>query len=367
MRCIGLAAFTVIAGAALHAVPARADILLGVAGPLTGANAYLGEQEQLGAEAAVADLNAAGGVLGQQLRLTILDDACDPGQAAAAAKSLAEAGVAAVVGHLCSGATLAAAPVYEAADIVMISPAATNPQVTEEGRPNVFRVCGRDDQQGAIAAEYLGSHWRDKKIAILHDGLTYGQGLAEQTKIQLNQRGVAEALYEGFEPGGSDYSDLVAKLQAADVAVAYLGSYHQETALLVREARDRGYDLQIVAGDALATDSFWQIAGPAGEGTRFTFLRDPRLYPEAAPIVERMQRQGFEPEGYTLYAYGAVQVWAQAATRAGSLATQAVIDALRANEFQTILGPISFDAKGDPKQQGFVWYVWRDGSYVPAN
>lgn len=346
---------------------ARADILIGAVGPLTGPNAYMGEQIQQGVEVAVADLNAAGGVLGQQVRLTVLDDACDGGQAVAAAQRLAAAKVTFVVGHLCSGASIPAAKVYEEAGIIQITPASTNPRLTEEGRANVFRTCGRDDHQGAIAGDYLADHWRDARIAILHDGSVYGKGLADETRKQLNKRGLAETLYEALAPGQSDYSPLVAKLRTAGITVAHFGGYHQEAALLIREARQRGYDLQLVSGDALATDSFWQITGPAGEGTRFTFFPDPRRNRAADPVVDRFRKQGYEPEGYTLFSYGAVQIWAQAVAKAGAPETKTVIAALRANEFDTVLGKISFDAKGDLKQPGFAWYVWQGGKYLPLD
>jgi branched-chain amino acid transport system substrate-binding protein len=344
---------------------ARADLLIGAVGPLTGPNSYMGEQIQQGVEAAVADLNASGGILGQQVKLTVIDDACDGGQAIAAAQKLVAEKATFVVGHLCSGASIPAAKVYEEAGIIQITPASTNPRLTEEGRANVFRICGRDDQQGAIAADYLAERWRDAKIAILHDGSVYGKGLAEETRHQLHKRGVIETLYDALVPGRDDYSTLVTKLRAAGVTVAHFGGYHQEAALLIRNARDQNYDLQLVSGDALATDSFWQITGPAGEGTRFTFFTDPRRNRAAGAVVERFRKQGYEPEGYTLFSYGAVQVWAQAVASARTPEIKAVITALRTSEFVTVLGTISFDAKGDVKQPGFAWYVWQDGKYLP--
>jgi branched-chain amino acid transport system substrate-binding protein len=314
---------------------------------------------------AVADLNAAGGILGQPLRLMAIDDACDGGQAVAAAQRLVAAKVPFVVGHLCSGASIPAAKVYEEAGIVQMTPASTNPRLTEEGRANVFRICGRDDQQGAIAGDYLVERWRNAKIAILSDGSVYGKGLADETRRQLNKRGVAEALYDALTPGQSDYSALVAKLRTAGVETAYFGGYYREAALLVRGAREQGYKMQLVSGDGIATDAFGQIAGESGEGTLFTFFRDPSRNPAAEPVVNRFRKQGFEPEGYTLYSYGTVQAWAQAVAQAGSMETSAVVGALRANEFDTVLGRISFDAKGDVRQPGFDWYIWRGGKYVP--
>lgn len=359
------APFAVLIFALMGGAGTRADTLIGAVGPLTGTMAYMGEQIQRGVEMAVADLNAAGGVLGQPLKLMTLDDACDGGQAVAAANRLTAAKVPFVVGHLCSGASIPAATVYEEAGIIQMTPASTNPRLTEEGRVNVFRICGRDDQQGAIAGDYLIERWRDAKIAILSDGSVYGKGLADETRRELNRRGVAESMYEALTPGQSDYSPLVAKLRAGGVVAAYFGGYYREAALLVRGAREQGYDLQFVSGDALATDAFGQIAGEAAEGTVFTFFRDPRRNSAAEPVIDRFRKQGFEPEGYTLYSYGTVEAWAQAVEKVGSIETKAVIGALRSNEFGTVLGRISFDAKGDVRQPGFDWYIWRGGRYVP--
>ena len=176
----------------------------------------------------------------------------------------------------------------------------TNPLLTEQGRANVFRVIGRDDAQGIVAGNYLADHWGDKKIAILHDNSTYGKGLADETRKQLNKRGVTEAIYQAYIPGKNDYSAEIAALQAADIAVLYVGGYHTEVALMARAARDRGYSVQFVSGDAMATEEFGLIAGPAAEGTLFTFVADPRRNPEAAAVVERFRAENFEPAGYTL-------------------------------------------------------------------
>jgi branched-chain amino acid transport system substrate-binding protein len=318
-----------------------------------------------GAALAVADLNADGGVLGEQVQLITVDDFCDPEQAIAAAKKLVSDGVVLVVGHFCSGASLPTSEIYAAAGVLMISPASTNPMLTELGRANVFRVTHRDDAAGTVAGDYLADRWPDKKIAILHDNTTFGKGLAEETKKQLNSRGSNEVIYQDYVPGGSDYAAEIAGLQAADVGVVFIGGYHAEIALMARAARDRGYPVQLVTGTTLATEEFDLIAGPAAEGALFLDVADPRGRAGAAPAVERFRASGFEPEGYTLYAYGAVQVWAQAAEKAGSLELEAMIAALRAHEFDTVLGPIDFDEKGDLAVQNPVWYVWRDGTYVP--
>jgi branched-chain amino acid transport system substrate-binding protein len=342
---------------------AAADILISTAGPMTGQYASFGEQMRRGAEMAVADINAKGGVLGQQVKLTVGDDACDPKQAVAVANKFVSEGVKFVAGHFCSGSSIPASQVYTEEDILQISPASTNPKLTDEGGPNVFRVCGRDDQQGIVAGDFLAKTYGDKKIAILHDKTAYGKGLADETKKELNKMGVKEAMYEAYTAGEKDYSALVSKMKSEGVDVFYVGGYHTEAGLMVRQAREQGYPVQLVSGDALVTDEFWKITGDAGAGTLMTFSPDPRKNPMAAPVVKKFRDGGYEPEGYTLYTYGAIQAWAQAAEKAGTTDTSEVEEALYTGEFDTVLGKIGFDKKGDVTAPGYVWYVWKDGTY----
>jgi branched-chain amino acid transport system substrate-binding protein len=360
-----LVAVAIVLSAAAFGGLARADVLIGVAGPMTGTNAWFGEQMERGTALAVADLNAAAGVLGQQIELITADDFCDPEQAVAAAKKLVSDGVILVVGHFCSGASIPASEVYAAAGVLMISPASTNPMLTELGRANVFRVQNRDDAVGAAIGNYLADHWANEQIAILHDNTTFGKGVADLTKEQLNRRGLSEAIYQAYVPGRDHYTAEIAELQAADIDVLFIGGYHTEIALMARAAGDRGYPIQLIAGLGLTTEDFGLVGGPAADGTLFVDVADPRRNPEAAPVVERFRASGFEPDGYTLYAYAAVQAWAQAAKEAGSLELEAMIAALREHQFDTVLGPIEFDDKGDLTVQNPVWYVWRGGTYVP--
>ena len=363
-RTLLLAASLVVA---TGLAPVRAEIVIAMAGPMTGAYAWMGEQNKRGVEAAVAEINAGGGLLGQSVRVIVGDDACDPGQAVAVANKLAHDGVVFVAGHYCSHASIPASKVYEQNGILMISPASTNPRLTDEGGENVFRVAGRDDLQGEIAGDYLADQWAGKAIAILHDQTTYGKGLAEETRKQLNERGITEAMFEAFTPGESDYSALVSKMQAAGIEVFYVGGYSAEAALILRQARTRGYDAQLVSGDGIVTEDFWLIAGPAGEGALMTFFPDARGNPEAASAVDAFRARGYEPEGYTLHAYAAVQVWAQAVEKAGTLELATVIEALRDGRFDTVLGALDFDEKGDVTTPSFVWYVWHDGRYTPRD
>ena len=347
---------------------AHGEILIGLPAPYTGPNAWLGEGIERGAEMAIADLNAAGGILGQPARLIKVDDYCDGEQAVAAANKLVADGVDVVMGHQCSGAAIPASKVYAEAGILMMTPNATNPLVTEQDFKNVFRFCGRDDLQGAMAGAYLADHWGGKNIAILHDGRAYGQGLSEEVKKALNARGVSEAIFERITPGLVDYFDVMEKIQAANIDVVYYGGYSPEAGVLIRGLRNRGDDLQLVAGDGINSADFGLIAGKASEGTMFTSTLDLRNFPQAAAFVARLRSEHYEPIGPTFLAYGAIQAWAQAVEKAGTLELDAVIESLRANEFDTIYGRIGFDEKGDVTgYQPFAWYVWQEGDYEPVD
>lgn len=352
-----------IAVAAGFTSGAAADITIAVVGPMTGKYATFGQQMRRGAELAVADVNAAGGVLGEPLELAVGDDACDPRQAREVANKMASKGAVLVVGHFCSGSSIPASEVYAEEGILQISPGSTNPKLTERGLDNVFRTCGRDDHQGMVAGDYIVDHLSGKRVAILHDKTAYGKGLADETRKQLHKRGKREVLYEAFSAGDQDYSALVSKMKAAGVGVVYVGGYHTEAGLIVRQMRQQGMKAVLMAGDALVTDEYWGITGNAGEGTLMTFSPDPTRNGAARPVVERFRAQGQKPEGYVLYTYGAIQAFTEAAERADSTALADLVETLKSEKFDTVLGTIGFDRKGDVTAPGYVVYAWQGGRY----
>ena len=347
---------------------AQTEIKVGIAGPLSGSSLSMGEQQEIGAQKAIDDLNGKGGLLGEEIVAISVDDACEPRQAKAVARQLVEEGVVVVVGHVCSACSLAVSKIYEEAGIVMISPASTNPKVTDEGGPNVFRVIGRDDQQGTIAGDYLADHYSNSNIAIIHDGQAYGLGLAEFTKRQLNKRGVTEVMFDGYTPDQKDYRPIVDKLVNKKIDVLYAGGYLIDIGIILRQVKKELPNLRLFSGDSLVNVQFLFVTGDAGEGTYFTFGPDMRLKPGARDVVAAIREEdAYEPGGYTLYSYGAVQAWAQAVKQAGSLKPKAVIDVLRSGSFDTVLGKIGFDEKGDVTGiSTFVWYVFGKENYSLA-
>ncbi len=352
-------------GLVFFSVSANAEILIATVGPLKGQYAALGEQLRRGALEAVIDINATGGVNGEQLVLDAEDDNCDPKQAIEIANQLVAKGVKLVAGHYCSGSSIAVAKIYEAAGIVMISPSSTNPKFTDEGGWNVLRICGRDDAQGAFAGRAIARAYAGKSIGIIDDGSVAGTGLANMFKATLNQGGITETVRETFKPGLNDYNDLVQKLLTANVDVVYIGGFAGEAGTIIRQMRELASNAVLVGADGILTEQFWKTAGTTGEGTLVTFAADAQKLASATAVVAKLQAAAYTPEGYTLHAYAAVQTFAQASAATKSLDGKTLSQWLRAgNTLNTVLGPLSLDDKGDVKNPQFAWYKWSAGKYV---
>lgn len=341
-------------------------LTIGVAGPFTGPNAAFGEQMRRGAAMAIADLNAAGGVLGRQVTAIFEDDASDANQARAGANRLAQRRVPFVLGHFNSSCSIPASEVYAEEGILQITPASTNPRLTDRGAKfaNVFRTCGRDDQQGAIAGAWIVSKYAGKAVAVIHDKTTYGQGLADETKKAINAKGLTERLYDGVSVGDKDFTSLITRMKSLNVECIYFGGLHTEAALLVRQAREQGLAAQLVSGDGIVSAEFATIAGKASDGVVMTFDSDPRKSPGAASVVAKFKAQNYDPEGYTLLSYAGVQVFAAAAKSANGTALKDLIANLHGKSVDTVIGSLSFDNKGDLTKPNYVFYQWKDGKYA---
>lgn len=349
----------------LFAPLAHAEMIIVAQGSMTGQDATSGEQMQNGASAAVEAINAGGGVLGQKLRLVIKDDACDPKQGVSVANSLGDGKVFAVIGPTCSGTAIPAAKIFNEEGIVMISPSATSPQLTEQGLNNVFRTCGRDDQQGAAVAAYIIKHHKNEAVAIIDDKTAYGHGIADEVRHNLSKAQASEKMNWSITRGERDYASLIAKLKENKIAVVFFGGYHTEAGLIVRQMRDAGVANLFISDDDLTTREFWSITGAAGEGAMMSFSPDPRVKSEATDAVKRIRAKGFEPEGLTLYSYAAVQALAEAVRRAGAWDTNKTAAALHSGSYATVIGDLTFDAKGDIINPDYILYRWSKGDYAP--
>src|SRR5271170_5847829 len=343
---------------------AEADVTIGVAGPITGANASFGAQLTQGVGQAAEDFNKTGGILGQKIVVVSGDDVSDPKQGVSVANKFVGDSVHFVVGHFNSGVTIPASDVYVDNNVLMITPSATNPKVTDRGLWDVFRTCGRDDEQGRLWAELaLSPKMKDAKIAIVHDKTTYGQGLADAARGFMNAGGKKEVLYEGVNAGEKDYSAIVSKIKASGADYLMWGGLHTEGGLIIRQMRDQGLNTVMISGDGITDNEFASIGGPGVEGTLMSFGPDPRNNASAKDVVARFRAKGFEPEAYTLYSYAAVQIMKQAAEKAKSLDPKKIAEAMHSGmTFNTVIGPIAYDKKGDRTTVDYVWYVWKKGA-----
>src|SRR6202171_476868 len=368
MKSLKLIGLALGASLALSTTALAQDITIAVAGPMTGSESAFGRQMKNGAEQAVADLNAAGGVIGKKLALQVGDDACDTKQARSLAEKFASSKIPSVAGHFCSSSSIPASEAYADGNVLQITPASTNPLFTERKLWNVASACGRDEQQGLVAAEYIAKNYKGKNVAILNDKTTYGKGLADETKKALNKAGFTEKMFESYNKGDKDFTAIVSRMKRDNIDLVYVGGYHQESGLILRQMRDQGLQTVLMAGDALADKEFASITGPAGEGTLFTFGPDPRNKPTAKAIVERFKAKNIDPEGYTLYTYAALQVWSQAVTKAKTTDPKKVMETIKAGAWDTVIGKMEFDAKGDIKQIDYVVYKWdAKGNYTEVN
>lgn len=344
--------------------PALADITIGWGGPITGGSAAVGEQNLNGVKQAVEDINAAGGILGEKLVLQVEDDAGDPKQAVSVANRLAAAGAQFVIGHQNSGASIPASDVYAENGMLQITPASTNPKFTERGLWNTFRTCGRDDQQGTVAGNYLLKAYAGKNVFLVHDKTPYGQGLVEEVKKSINAGSLTEVGMEGITVGEKDFSALIAKIKETKADVIYFGGVYTEGGLILRQLRDQGIKTALVGGDAMFSTEYSAITGPDGDGTLITFGPDARKNPAAAAAVKKFAEKNIDPEGFTLYGYAAVQVIKAGIEAAGKIDPQTVAEKLHSGmSIDTVIGPLSYTEKGDITRLDFVLYELKNGKF----
>ncbi|MEA2780915.1 MAG: branched-chain amino acid transport system substrate-binding protein [Rhodospirillaceae bacterium] len=334
---------------------------------MTGELARFGAQTKHGAEQAVADINAHWGVLGRQIRLVVGDDRCDPKRAPDTARDLADQHVVFVAGHFCSGASIRASRVYHESGILQITPASSNPRLTDEaaatGWTNVFCLYVRDDEEGSIAGAWIAGNTKGRNVTIVDDRSGLGRLVAGAAQQAMNRSGLRETLRHSYSPKAYGAAgDLVGKLKSAKISILYFGGSAAAVAEIVREARDIKLALQLVASDMLNSPEF-AAAGAGGGGAMFVADADSPDYSSARTVVAELQKASMEPESYVLNNYAAVELWAEAAAKAGTTEANKVAQILRDGSWNTILGTVTFDAKGDVIKPNTGWYVYRNGSF----
>ena len=338
-------------------------IKIGVAAQMTGSEAKMGNDFKNGVTLAVDEWNNRGGVLGKRIEVLIGDDQADPKQAVSVANKLVNDGVVGVIGHFNSSCSIPASDVYNRAGIPMITPASTNPQLTERGYKGVFRVCGTDEQQGRVAAEFVKETLKIHRVAVIHDKTTYGQGLADLFKKHL--RGDIEVVYYGgITKGDKDFKTVLTSIKEKRPELIFFGGIYPETGLLVMQSRELGIMVPFMSGDGSIDPKFIEIAGAkAAEGTYLTFSPDTKNMPSAKSFNENYERRFGEIGPYSIYAYDAVNILLAAIKDAGTTDGRAVIGKLHSQEFSGALGKIRFDEKGDVTVSPYVVWITKNGRF----
>ena len=356
-----LFAAMVLAGVAGHSFAAD-TIKIGIAGPKTGPVTQYGDMQFMGAKQAIKDINAKGGVDGKMLEAKEYDDACDPKQAVAVANKVVNDGVKYVIGHLCSSSTQPASDIYEDEGVIMITPAATSPEVTSRGYKYVFRTIGLDSAQGPAAGNYIADYVKPKVVAVIHDKQQYGEGIASAVKKTLEDKGVKVAVFEGINAGDKDFAAIIAKLKQANVDFVYYGGYHPELGLILRQAKEKGVNAKFMGPEGVGNDSISQIAQNASEGLLVTLPKSFDADPANKAITDAIKADKKDPSGpFVFPSYSAVEVIAGGIKAAKSEDPAKVAEAIHAGTFKTPTGDISYDAKGDLKDFKFVVYEWHFG------
>lgn len=339
-------------------------VKIGVAGPMTGDQSKFGMDFKNGVTLAVEEWNAKGGVLGKKIELVISDDQHDPKQAVSVANKMMNEGVAGVIGHFNSSCSIPASDVYDRSGVPMISPGSTNPQLTEKGYKGVFRVCGRDDQQGKVGADYVTGQLKLKRVAVLHDKTTYGQGLADEFKKALGDK-TEVVFYGGIVQGDKDFKGVLTTVKRENPELIFFGGIYPEAGLMVRQAKEIGLQAPFMSGDGSIDPKFIEIAGAkAAEGTYLTFSPDPQNMPTAKEFVEKYRTKYGELGPYSIYAYDAANTMLNAMKEANSAEGKLIMGKLHSMEFNGALGTIKFNEKGDVTAVPYVIWITKDGKFA---
>ncbi|WP_409309282.1 branched-chain amino acid ABC transporter substrate-binding protein [Pectobacterium sp. B1J-3] len=350
-----------------HAASAE-DIKVAVVGAMSGPVAQYGDMEFIGARQAIIDINAKGGINGNKLVGVEYDDACDPKQAVAVANKVISDGIRYVIGHLCSSSTQPASDTYEEEGVIMITPAATNADLTTRGYKMVLRTTGLDSDQGPTAAKYIIETVEPQRIAVIHDKQQYGEGLARSVQDNLKKANANVVLFEGVTAGDKDFSSLVARLKKENVDFVYFGGYYPEMGQLMRQARQANMTTKFMGPEGVGNSSLSNIAGEASEGMLVTLPKRYDQVPANQPIVDALKAKKLDPTGpFVWTTYAALQSLTTAMQRSGSMEPEALVSDLKAKPVDTVMGQLSWDEKGDLKGFEFGVFEWHaDGTSSAA-
>ena len=351
---------TIIAGMIALAISHTAladDIKVAVVGAMSGPIAQWGDMEFNGARQAIKDINAKGGIKGDKLVGVEYDDACDPKQAVAVANKIVNDGIKYVIGHLCSSSTQPASESYEDEGILMISPGATNPELTQRGYQYIMRTAGLDSSQGPTAAKYILETVKPQRIAIIHDKQQYGEGLARSVQDGLKAANANVVFFDGITAGEKDFSALIARLKKENIDFVYYGGYHPEMGQILRQARAAGLKTQFMGPEGVANVSLSNIAGESAEGLLVTKPKNYDQVPANKPIVDAIKAKKQDPSGAFVWTtYAALQSLQAGLNQSDDPAE--IAKYLKANSVDTVMGPLTWDEKGDLKGFEFGVFDW---------
>ncbi len=344
------------------AAEAPATIKIGLAGAMTGSDGEIGLSMLNGSKVAIDEWNAKGGVLGKKIETVVLDDEASGQKAVTVAQSLIDAGVVAVIGHFNSGCTIPASRLYNDAKIVEISPGSTNPQYTEQGFPYAFRICGRDDQQGAVIANFLHDQLKLNKIAILDDKTTYGEGLATVVKNSFEAKGGTVVMFQGIGKDDRDFRANISVVQGSGAEAFVWGGMYGQGGPLVVQLREAGLNIPFVSDDGCQDQKFVDTVGNNAPNVFVSFGKDYSSQPAAQAFIQKYKDTYHQDVGsYSVYGYDAAQVLLTAIDKAQSTDADKVSAVIKGQPFDTIQGQIEFDAKGDLKVADYVIWTVKDG------
>lgn len=343
-------------------------VTIAVAMPLTGEDAEEGKSIVNAVQLAVDEVNAKGGLFGKPVKLVAKDDRGSTETAAKVAGELCDDKVSAVIGHYTSSCTLAARDIYFTRKILMVTPSSTNPAVTDGIYPTIFRVCGRDDQQGKAAAAYFATGWPDAKIALIHDNSSYGKALADMFLAEFSTRTKKESvLYTHIDRSVVDFEPVVKELKEKQPTIVYFGGLFLQGSELLKAIRAAGINAMFVSGDGCWNQAFIDRAGGLSEGCYMTFNPKPEGTEEGRAFAEEYNLRFKEgPHPYSLFGYTAAKIVMNAIQKAGTKDPIAIAQVMRSQEFDTPFGTMRFDQKGDPGESS--WAVWKveNGKFVTA-
>jgi branched-chain amino acid transport system substrate-binding protein len=338
-------------------------IKIGAAGPMTGDQSKMGVDLRNAVELAAAEWNARGGVLGKKIEVLAGDDQADPKQAVSIANKFINQKAVAVVGHWNSSCSIPASKYYNDANMVMISPATTNPHLTLQGFKKVFRVCGTDDQQGRVAAQFVLTRLRPKRVAIIHDKTAYGQGLAEYFKKALGDN-VQVVYYGGIIQRDPDYKAVLTTIKENKPDIYFFGGIYPEAGRLVRQAKEIGLTIPMITGDGVFDPTFIGIAGKAAEGTYVTFGKEPAGLSTAKSFIEKYRVKYGDPGPYSIYAYDAANIILSSIAETKSIDGGEIAAYISKTTFHGAFGDISFDKNGDVNKAPYVIWQVKDGKFT---